>query len=119
MKLAEYHGQTNVLLMHPFTDKKSPASLEQKLKLEKTKLKLEKTKLKFRVAADDRGDWNLKVLVNGQAVKELSVDNQKPRWKEVEVDLKAFAGQEVILRLEAHANGWAWEFAYWQGITLE
>jgi putative heme-binding domain-containing protein len=112
VRLAEYHGQTNVLLMHPFPDKKTPASLEQKLKVTKTKLK-------FRVASDDRGDWNLKVLVNDQAVKELAVDNQKPRWKEVEVDLKAFAGQEVTLRLEAHANGWAWEFAYWQGITLE
>jgi hypothetical protein len=25
----------------------------------------------------------------------------------------------ITLRLEAHANGWAWEFAYWHGITLE
>ena len=49
VKLAEYHGKTNVLLLHPFTDKKTPASFERQLKLEKTKLK-------FSVAADDRGD---------------------------------------------------------------
>jgi putative heme-binding domain-containing protein len=112
VKLAEYHGQTNVLLMHPFPDKKTPASLERKLEVEKTKLK-------FSVAADDRGDWIVKVVVNGQVVKEMPVDHEKPRWKTVEVDLAKFVGQEVTLHLEAHASGWAWEFAYWGGITLE
>lgn len=114
VKLAEYHGKTNVLLMHPFPDKKTPASLERTVKIEAGK-----TKLKFSVAADDRGDWLLKVWVNGQAVKEMPVDHEKPRWKDVEVDLAKFAGQEVTLRLEAHASDWAWEFAYWGGITLE
>ncbi|MFM2142460.1 MAG: hypothetical protein RLZZ476_1004 [Verrucomicrobiota bacterium] len=112
VKLAEYHGKTNVLLLHPFTDKKTPASFERQLKLEKTKLK-------FSVAADDRGDWLVKVLVNGQEVKAVTVDHEKPRWKTVEVDLAKWKGQDVTLRLEAHANGWTWEFAYWHGITLE
>jgi len=112
VKLAEYHGKTNVLLMHPFTDKKTPASFERQLKLEETKLK-------FSVAADDRGDWLVKVLVNGQEVKAVTVDHEKPRWKDVEVDLAKWKGQDLTLRLEAHANGWAWEFAYWHGITLE
>jgi putative membrane-bound dehydrogenase-like protein len=112
VKLAEYHGQTNVLLMHPFPDKKTPASLE-------SQIKVEKTRLKFRVAADDRGDWRLKVLVNGQEVRALTVDHEKPRWKEIDVDLAKWQGQNITLRLEAHANGWAWEFACWQGITLE
>jgi putative membrane-bound dehydrogenase-like protein len=112
VKLAEYHGKTNVLLLHPFTDKKTPASFERQLKLEKTKLK-------FSVAADDRGDWLVKVLVNGQEVKAVTVDHEKPRWKTVEVDLAKWKGQDITLRLEAHANGWAWEFAYWHGITLE
>lgn len=112
VKLAEYHGKTNVLLMHPFTDKKTPASLERQMKVEKTKLK-------FSVAADDRGDWIVKALVNGQEVKAVTVDHEKPRWKTVEVDLAKWKGQDITLRLEAHANGWAWEFAYWHGITLE
>lgn len=112
VKLAEYHGQTNVLLMHPFPDKKTPASFERQVKLEKTKLK-------FSVAADDRGDWLVKVLVNGQEIKAVTVDHEKPRWKTVEVDLAKWKSQDITLRLEAHANGWAWEFAYWHGITLE
>lgn len=112
VKLAEYHGKTNVLLMHPFPDKKTPASLERKVKIEKTRLK-------FSVAADDRGDWLLKVLVNGQEVKTVTVDHEKPRWKDVEVDLAKWKGQDITVRLEAHASDWAWEFAYWGGITLE
>jgi hypothetical protein len=112
VKLAEYHGKTNVLLMHPFTDKKTPASLERQMKVEKTKLK-------FSVAADDRGDWLAKVLINGQEIKAVTVDHEKPRWKTVEVDLAKWKGQDITLRLEAHATGWAWEFAYWHGITLE
>ena len=112
VKLAEYHGKINVLLMHPFTDKKTPASLERQMKVEKTKLK-------FSVAADDRGDWIVKALVNGQEIKAVTVDHEKPRWKTVEVDLAKWKGQDITLRLEAHANGWAWEFAYWHAITLE
>jgi hypothetical protein len=54
-----------------------------------------------------------------RSVKEMPVDHEKPRWKTVEVDLAKFEGQEVTVRLEAHASGWAWEFAYWGGITLE
>jgi len=112
VKLGEYYGKTNVLLMHPFPDKKTPASFERQMKVEKTKLRL-------KVAADDRGDWLLKAVVNGQEVKKAVVDHEKPRWKDIEVDLSKFVGQEVTLRLEVHANGWAYEFAYWGGITLE
>lgn len=114
VKLAEYYGQRNVLLMHPFPDKKTPASFERKLKVEPGK-----THLKATVAADDRGDWTLKAVVNGQVVKEMTVDHEKPRWKTLEIDLSKFAGQEITLRLEAHANGWNMEFAYWAGLTLE
>ncbi|HBJ82359.1 MAG TPA: hypothetical protein DDZ88_00465 [Verrucomicrobiales bacterium] len=111
VKLAEYHGKTNVLLMHPF-EKTKPASFERQMKVEKTKLK-------FSVAADDRGDWIVKAVVNGQVVKEVAVDHEKPRWKTVEVDLAKWKGQEVTVRLEAHASGWNMEFAYWGGIALQ
>ncbi len=114
VKLGEYYGHKNVLLMHPFPDKKTPASFEHTLKVEPGK-----TKLKATVAADDRGDWTAKAVVNGAVVKEMTIDHEKPRWKTLEIDLSKFAGQEVTLRLEAHANGWNMEFAYWGGITLE
>lgn len=114
VKLGEYYGQKNVLLVHPFPDKKTPASFERKFKVEPGKTKLTAT-----VASDDRGDWTLKAVVNSTVIKELTVDHEKPRWKTVEIDLSKFTGQEVTLRLEAHANGWSMEFAYWSSITLE
>lgn len=113
-KLAEYHGKTNVLLMHPFPDQKTPASLERKFKVQPGK-----TKLKATVAADDRGDWIVKAVVNGKVVKDMPVDHEKPRWKTLEVDLSSFTGQEITVRLEAHASGWNMEFGYWGNITFE
>ena len=114
LKLAEYQGRKNVLLMHPFEDKKTPCVLEQKLVVDAAH-----SKLKFAVAADDRGDWMVRVLVNGQAVKELAVDHEQPRWRDVEIDLSAQAGKEVTVRLEGHATGWAWEFSYWDQVRWE
>jgi hypothetical protein len=32
--------------------------------------------------------------------------------------LAAFAGKQVELRLENHANDWAYEFGYWSDIQL-
>lgn len=114
VKLADYHGRSNVLLMHPFPDKKTPASLEQKLMIDPAH-----ARLKFSVAADDRGDWKLVVKVGKDAVKELIVDHEKPRWKDVTVDLSAFAGKEVVVRLEGHPTGWSWEFGYWSNVRWE
>jgi len=114
LKLADYHGRKNVLLMHPFEDKKTPCVLEQKLVIDAAH-----PKLKFGVAADDRGDWMVRVVVNGQAVKELAVDHEQPRWRDVEIDLSAQAGKEVSVRLEGHATGWSWEFSYWDQVRWE
>lgn len=114
LKLADYHGRSNVLLMHPFEDKKTPASLEQKLVIDAAK-----PKLKFSVAADDRGDWLLKVVSGGKQIKELVVDHESPRWKDVLLDFSDQAGKELVIRLEAHPDDWAWEFSYWSNIRWE
>lgn len=113
VKLADYYGRSNVLLLHPFEGNQQQASFERSFKVTAGK-----TKLRFAVAADDRGDWLLKVVINGQTVKEMPVDHEKPRWKEVEVDLGAYRGQEINVKLETHASGWHFEFAYWHEITL-
>jgi len=114
IKLAEYHGKTNVLIMHPFEDKKTPAALEQKLKVEAGQ-----SRLKFNVAADDRGDWQLRVVINGTEVKRMNVNHEPPRWHEVTIDLADRIGLEATIRLEAHATDWAWEFSYWNEVRLE
>lgn len=113
VKLADYYGRSNVLMFHPFEDRKKPASFERTLTVAPGK-----TRLRFAVAADDRGDWKLVTRVNGQVVKEMTVDHEKPRWKEVEVDLSPFTGQKITVKLEAQATDWHFEFAYWHEIKL-
>jgi putative membrane-bound dehydrogenase-like protein len=113
VKLADYYGRANVLLMHPFPDRKTPASFERKFTVQPGQ-----TRLTCEVAADDRGDWLLKAVVNGKVVKEVPVDHEKPRWKQVEIDLSQWQGQEVTVRLESHPTGWNMEFAYWHRIEV-
>ncbi len=114
LKLGEYYGRPNVLLMHPFPDKKTPTSLERTLVIDSTK-----HTLKFAVASDDRGDWELVVKAGDEVLKKMPVDHEKPRWKELSVDLSAYAGKQVTLRLEGHATGWSYEFGYWADVRLE
>lgn len=114
VKLPEFHGRKNVLLLHPFPDREKPAALERKMKVDEAR-----SKLKFSVAADDRGDWRLAVKVDGREVRRLDVKHDEPRWKEIAIDLSESAGKEVTIRLESHATGWSYEFAYWSDVRLE
>ncbi len=112
-KLPEFAGRNNVLVTHPF-DRERGAVLERVLELPAGR----PARLNFDVAADERGDWELRVLANEQLVKKEIVSHAGARWKEVQVDLSNFAGKKVVLRLENSANDWAWEFGYWHQITL-
>jgi hypothetical protein len=114
VKLAEFHGRNNVLLMHPFS-KEKPTSLERRVKIGKDKL----NKLSVHVAAHDQGDWELRVKVDGEVVKTEAITHDGERWKHVQVDLSKWAGKEVTLRLEGAATGWSWEFGYWSDVKLE
>lgn len=113
-KLPEYQGRANVLLTHPF-DGDKPAALERTLELPAAPAFV----LRVAVAAHNQGDWNLRVLANGNPLLETVVDHQTPRWRTVSVDLKPFAGRQVTLRLENAANNWSWEFGYWADLKLE
>jgi putative heme-binding domain-containing protein len=114
VKLADFHGRGNVLLMHPFA-KDKPCSLERTVKLEAGK----PHKLSITVAAHDQGDWELRVKVNGQEVKRSMVGHDGERWKTITVDLSEYAGKEVALRVEGAANGWSYEFGYWGEVKVE
>ncbi|WP_009965129.1 PVC-type heme-binding CxxCH protein [Verrucomicrobium spinosum] len=114
VKLPEYQGRKNVLLMHPFAENK-PATLERKVKLAPGK----PHKLTVVVASHDQGDWELRIKVGDKVIKKQVIGHDGDRWKTVAADLSEFAGQEVDVKLEGAATGWAWEFGYWGGITLE
>jgi putative membrane-bound dehydrogenase-like protein len=113
-KHVEFAGRRNVLETHPHSREQGSA-LERTIAVPATG----GAKLTFAVAAHERGDWQLRVLVNGKPVHEQRVDRTGGVWKPVSVDLGAFAGQTVKLRLENTANDWAWEFGYWSDVRLE
>jgi len=112
-RFVEFAGQRNVLMTHPFNNDK-PAAIERRLSVPNEL----GAKLTFRVAAHEQGGWELRALINGKPVHKQIVDREGKRWKTVEIDLAAFAGKQVELRLENHANDWAYEFGYWSDIQL-
>ena len=107
------YGRENVLLIHP-VDRENPAVIAAALSVPKTR----KPRLVIDVAADRRGDFLLKVFLNDGIAHESVVDT-KGKWTAVAVDLKPFAGQTVDVRIENHANGWAFEGAYLDRVVVE
>jgi hypothetical protein len=113
-KLSEYAGRKNVLMTHPVS-RNEPCGLERTFEVPKG----QRTFLALRVAADERGDWELRVLVNGKILQKQLIDHKGDRWKEVTVDLTPYAGKKTHLRLENAANNWNYEFGYWSDIQLK
>ncbi len=113
-KLPEYAGRSNVLVTHP-VDRQTGSALERTIEVPAGK----RTSLSLNVAADERGDWELRVLANGRLLRKQVIDKNGPRWKEIDVDLSSFAGQKIVLRLENCANDWSWEFAYWSDLDVK
>jgi putative membrane-bound dehydrogenase-like protein len=113
-KLVEYAGRPNVLVTFPI-DRSHGASIGRQTALPAGR----KSELRVAVAADPRGDWQLRFLADGQVLQRTTIDAREPRWKQVAVDLSAFAGRKVDLRLENCANDLQWDYAYWGDLRLE
>ena len=113
MKLTEYAGRKNILQMHPYPDKKTPSKLVRKLAVPADK----PGKLSFSVASGPDTDWELVVTIAGKEAKRETIGPQ-PRWHAIDISLEPWKGQTVEISLENHANGWAWEFSYWDVIQM-
>ena len=113
-KLTEYAGRKNVLMTHPW-DRATGAALERVVEMPEGRRAI----LTFRVAAHEQGDWELRVVANGQLIQTRIVDRQGERWKAVRVDLSEYAGKKLTLRLENCANNWEWEFGFWSDLSLD
>ena len=112
-KLTDYAGRKNVLMTHPAA-RDQPARLERSVELPSG----QRTQLDFAVAADELGDWELRVLADGKLLHKQLVTGSGASWTPVRVDLSAFAGKTVALRLENFPNGWNFEFGYWSDLRL-
>lgn len=69
-----------------------------------------------------RGNWKLKLKVNGQQKKEtkpISTKTCPVGWLLVEYDLSEWTGQTVKLELLNEASGWYCEAGYWSEIKID
>jgi len=110
-KLSEYHGRRNVLVTHPI-NRTTPSALERIIKVPQSG-----AVIRFAVAGHEKGDWELRVSVGKELLHRQVVE--RAAWKQVAVDLKRFAGKEIVVRLENAANDWDYEFGYWSGLELD
>jgi hypothetical protein len=102
-------------MIHPFEDRKTPAKLTRDLTLPAGK----SSALKFAVASHDKGDWELRVTVNGKEAKRQTIGHEGERWTKIEIDLSSWKGRKVALSLENHATEWMYEFSYWSNVRVE
>jgi len=112
-KLTEYGGRRNVLKTHPIS-RKEACALERSVELPKSK----KAVLSFYAAADERGDWELRVVADGKVLDKEIISHDGDRWKQIRVDLSSYAGKTVKLRLENAANDWNYEFGFWSDVQI-
>ena len=81
----------------------------------------EKVGLHLVVGRHPEGEWKLIVRVNEQEVLTIAIDNNTAPdlWKTIDVDLTAWAGQEVRLQVfQATSTKLKNRYAYWQTMTI-
>ncbi|MDG1891787.1 MAG: hypothetical protein P8L18_10790 [Verrucomicrobiota bacterium] len=104
------------VMIHPFS-RTQPARLLRELDVPHGR----NTSLKIRVSHHPHADWQLRVLVGKKALEDTIVSSKtvgKDEWLNLEINLTPYAGQRVDLTLEAHANNWANEWAYWGSVSV-
>lgn len=112
----EFRNRT-AMQTHP-KDRKRACQLIRELRIPE----MSRTTLTMKVSHHPHGDWQLRVLVDGNVVREQLVGPATigtDEWLDVEVDLSAFAGKQVRLVIENRANDWRNEWAYWHSVRLK
>ncbi len=101
---------------HPH-DRQTPSHLVRNVNVPDGKA----TRLSMRVSHHPHGDWQLRVLANGDVVADQVVGSatvSEDEWLDVNVDLSRFAGQTIKLVIENRPNDWHNEWAYWNNISI-
>jgi len=61
---------------------------------------------------DVDGDWVLLVKVDGKPLGEKKIIAGAQGWKDLKFDLSPFSGQTILIEIEAWANDWHYEYAF-------
>ena len=113
--LSEYRGRKAIVRTHP-ESRQTPTTLTRTVQLpEQTAMKL-----KVGISHHAQGDWQFRAKVNGKELvnDSIGLETTKDGWRDLEIDLSEFAGQEVVIELENAASDWAYEFGYWSHAYL-
>lgn len=79
------------------------------------------TTLKIRVSHHPHGNWQMRVLVEGDLISDQLVSSEtvsNDEWLDVSIDLTSYAGQKIDLWIENKANDWHNEWAYWNQVEI-
>jgi len=111
----ELRGRKNVLVTHPLNEE-TGCVLSKKVEIPEG----EETTLQLVVGHHPQGDWLLIVKANDEELLKTVVGKEtaKERWMDISVDLTGYAGKSINLQLVNQPNGWMWEAAYWDQISL-
>lgn len=111
----EYGGRKNVLVTHPL-DQDTGCVLSRQVEIPAGK----RTTLRLVVGHHPQGDWDLIVRAEGWELLRQTVgkDTASNGWREVSVDLSAWAGKLIRLELVNQPTSWSWEAAYWGEIAI-
>jgi putative membrane-bound dehydrogenase-like protein len=114
LKLPEHAGRRNVLATFPF-DSRRAASIARAIVPPTAGASF----ATFAVAASATGEWELRVLADGELIHSEVVRPNAETWRPVRVDLTRFAGRRIVLRLENALTSTPDATAYWADLRLD
>ena len=107
-------GRRGILYLHP-TNEQMPARI-----LRHVTLTGPAPILRIGVSGNRNvdGDWALLVKVNSKPLGRERIIRGSQGWYDLAFDLSAFSGQSVYIAIEARANNWHYEYAFFDYIQI-
>lgn len=113
----EVAGQLEALQTHPLEADK-PFTMRTVLSIPADRT----TTLDMHVTHFEKADWQLVVRADGETIHEQRIDESltipQRGWATVQVDLSRFAGQTILLEVQAVSNDWQHEYAFWKRVHV-
>ena len=108
-------GRRGILYLHPVTSEE-PATIARTVTLTG-----ERPTLRLGVSGnrDGDGDWALLIRVNGKALEEERIIAGAEGWQDLSFDLSDFSGETVDIQIDARANDWFYEYAFFDYIRID
>jgi len=108
-------GREGILYLHPISTEE-PARLSRRITLTGPSPTLS---IGVSGNRDVDGDFALVVKVNGEPLGEEKIIAGAQGWQDQTFDLSAYSGKTVTIEIEARANNWHYEYAFFDYIRVD